>query len=132
MARRKRAGNGAYKSKWEKTVADLLIANDVPVRYEVDVIPYTIPESIHKYKPDFKLREGVYLESKGIFDAQDRQKILLLKKQRPDITIYMLFQNANQKLYKGGKSTYGDWCSKNGIEWSHKTIKREWLKNEAP
>ena len=64
-------------------------------------------------------------------DAKDRQKILLLKEQRPDITILMLFQNANQKLYKGGKSTYGDWCTKNGIAWSHKIIKKEWLRGAA-
>ena len=129
MARRKRNGvKHAYKSNWEKQVADILVANGIPVVYEADVIPYTVPQSNHKYKPDFKIRDGVYIESKGIFDAKDRQKILLLKEQRPDITILMLFQNANQKLYKGGKSSYGDWCTKNGIAWSHKIIKKEWLR----
>lgn len=116
-----------YKSVWELDVSKLLEELDIPVEYETDKIPYTIPESSHKYTPDFKLRKDVYIEAKGKFVAQDRKKILLLQEQYPNLKVYLLFQNANQKLRKGSKTSYGEWCSKNGIEWSHKTIKKEWL-----
>jgi hypothetical protein len=117
-----------YKSKFEAHVADQLKALKVPVSYETDAISYVIPESTHKYKPDWKLPNGAYIESKGIFDTADRQKILLVKKQHPDLKIYLLFYNANAKLYKRSKTSYAEWCDKNGIEWSHRVIKKEWLK----
>ena len=38
-----------------------------------------------------------------------------------------LFYNANQKIKKGSKTSYADWCDKKGIKWAHKHIPREWL-----
>ncbi len=32
------------------------------------------------------------------------------------------------KLYKGAKSSYGDWCKKHGFKYADKTIPKEWLK----
>lgn len=126
MGKRKKVGP-TLKSKFEQNVLEQLQALKIPVLYEADALQYVIPESIHKYKPDWKLPNGKYIESKGIFDVADRKKILLLKEQRPDIVIYMLFYNARQRIRKTSKTTYADWCDKNGIEWSHREIKKEWL-----
>lgn len=119
--------NFNYKSKWEAQVAEQLKAAKIPLLYETDVVEYVIPESKHKYHPDFKLDINTYIEAKGKWVAEDRKKHLLLKEQHPEITIYIVFMNANQKIRKGSKTTYGEWASKHNIEWAHKKIKKEWL-----
>jgi hypothetical protein len=124
---KKRSRKPRYKSKWEVEVAEQLEKQGIPLHYEEDVIQYTIPESNNKYHPDFRISKDVFLEAKGKWVAQDRKKHLLLKEQHPDIKIYIIFQNANQKIRKGSKTSYGDWATKHGIEWSHKVIKKEWL-----
>lgn len=116
-----------YRSNWENTIANELIKNKVKILYEEDKLVYTIPTSEHIYTPDFKLSNSAYIEAKGIFDRKDREKILLIKEQHPRIRIYLAFQNARQKISKRSKTTYGDWCTKHGIEWSHGGIKKEWL-----
>lgn len=116
-----------FKSNWERKIATELEALNIPLQYEVDVLEYTIPESNHKYKPDFKVGKDRYIEAKGIFDRKDREKILLIKERYPKIKIFLAFMNARQKIYKGSKTTYGDWCDKHGIEWSHGGVKKSWV-----
>ena len=130
MPRRAKKKDPVFKSRWERTIATELEQYKVPLQYEVDVLPYVVPESNHKYKPDFKITDKLYIEAKGIWDRQDREKILLIKQQHPSITICMAFQNAKQKIYKRSKTTYAEWCDKNGIEWSHGGIKKEWVSNK--
>jgi hypothetical protein len=48
--------------------------------------------------------------------------------QNPDIDIRFLFVNANNKLNKSSKTTYGAWCDKHKILWAEKRIPNEWLK----
>ena len=124
-----RKKTGIFKSKWEASIAAELKACKIPLQYEVDKLEYIVPESNHTYRPDFKLPSGHYIEAKGIFDKQDREKILLVKEQHPGIKIFLAFQNAKQKIYKRSKTSYADWCTKNGVEWSHGGIKKEWLKS---
>ena len=125
MPRRKKTNR--YKSKWEQKIADELTALKIPLQYEVDRLKYIIPASEHTYTPDFKLSQYKYIEAKGIFDKKDREKILLIKEQYPKIKIYLAFLNSRQKIYKRSKTTYAEWCDKNGIEWSHGGIKKSWL-----
>ncbi len=68
------------------------------------------------------------MRRKGFFDFADRQKHLLVKEQNPDIDIRFLFVNANNKLNKSSKTTYGAWCDKHKILWAEKRIPNEWLK----
>jgi len=83
----------------------------------------------HTYNPDFKLRENVYFETKGFWRASDRAKHLHIKKQHPDVTVYLIFQNPDLKLNRASKTTYGEWATKHGIKWATlDTIPEEWLK----
>ena len=41
----------------------------------------------------------------------------------------MLFYNANQKIKKGSKTSYADWCDKHGIKWADKKIPPEWIED---
>jgi hypothetical protein len=102
------------KSKFEQRFYDHVVALGIPVEYETTTLPYRLDLL---YKPDWKIRDGLFLETKGKFDYQERRKILSVKNQNPDADVRMVFMR-NQKLYKGSKLTYGDWCDKHDIRWS--------------
>lgn len=114
-----------FRSKFEKKFAEYLDDKGVAYEYEQTTIPYQRQES--KYKPDFELPNGVIIEVKGRFVSADRSKHLLVKEQHPEYDIRFLFMNAHQKLYKGSKTTYAEWCDKHGLLWAHKQIPDSWL-----
>jgi hypothetical protein len=119
-----------YRSGLEKKIATQIEKNNLPIIFESDKIPYVLPSRGSKYCPDFKLpKKGgfFYLESKGRFVTADRQKHILIKQQHPEIDIRFVFSNQNAKLYKGSKTTYASWCSKNGFQFAHKWIPQDWL-----
>lgn len=101
----------AYKSKFEEEVANFYKLHDV---YEVEKIPYFLENN---YNPDFKMKENVYLEAKGFFKPSDRRKMLEVIKQHPDKRFIMFFQDSGVRLSRKSKTTYGDWCDKQGIQW---------------
>lgn len=115
-----------FRSLFEELISNTL---GNKVTYESDTFDFIEPEKKRKYTPDFKLSNKAYIEAKGIFDSADRIKMKLIKSQYPDITFYMLFQNANKKISKGSKTTYAMWCEKNGFKWAHMPsgIPKEWL-----
>lgn len=87
-----------------------------------------IPAKPHKYTPDFKIRDGVYIETKGFLDKKDRVKLEMVKKQHPNIEILILFQKATNPIYHGSKTTYGDWATEQGFKWAQgPDIPLEWL-----
>jgi hypothetical protein len=95
---------GIYRSGSEKKTGELLESIRVPFSFEPHYIEYTWLE-YKKYLPDFLLPNGIYLEVKGRF-----------------------------KINKGAKSSYADWCIKNGFLFcknsDHRVIE-EWA-NEEP
>ena len=123
-------GEPKFKSKFEQLIYNTIKQRGHEVQYEPDKFEYVIPESRHKYNPDFKISDGVYIETKGIFSYADRQKMLLVKEQNPHLNIYICFMNANNKIRKGSKVSYADWCDKYGFEYCHapKGIPEEWFK----
>lgn len=113
-----------YKSGLELTVSKLLPKS---AQYEPDRIPYTV---VHNYCPDFKLGPNNYIEAKGKFVASDRAKHLYIQKQHPEIKVRFVFGRSSNKLNKASKTSYADWCDKNGFEWTDisEGIPKEWLK----
>ena len=121
---------GRYRSGLEKEVTAFLRERQKKVRYEELVIEWE-DLRYRTYTPDFMLDNGIIIETKGMFDSEDRRKHLEVKKQHPTLDIRFVFSNANAKLYKGSKTTYADWCDKNGFLWAHRVIPEEWLKEEG-
>lgn len=117
-----------YRSGLEENIAEQLSLHNTPVVFEKYYLEYEIPSSKHKYHPDFLLPNGIVIESKGLFESEDRKKHLLIKKQYPHLDIRFVFSNPNQKLYKGSRTSYADWCTKNGFKFAKKLIPLEWLK----
>lgn len=103
-----------YRSKLEQRLSKVLIKDGF--EYEPFKIDYIVPETKHKYTPDFVKGKTIY-EVKGLFTTEDRKKMKLLVEQHPEYTFIMVFQNPNAKLYSKSKTTYKDWCEKNNIEW---------------
>lgn len=99
----------------------------ISYKYEEDIIEYVVPAKKHKYTPDFKIEgKDFYIEVKGKLDKEDRDKHLLLKEQGAK-EVRFVFYNAKAKIYKGSKTTYADWCDKNGFKWAHREIPKSWL-----
>lgn len=119
-----------YRSGLEKSIGAQLDAAGLEYEYETRKIEYTKPESKHKYLPDFWLPNGVIVETKGIFDSDDRAKHLLLREQHPELDIRLVFSNSKARLYKGSPTTYAAWCAKNGIKFADKRVPEAWLQEE--
>ena len=100
-----------FRSKSEKKANDFLKEKKVSFEFEPYYVKYMWIED-KKYLPDFVLDNGIILEVKGRFTLADRKKHLFLRKSNPDLDVRFVFDNPNTKLYKGAKSTYADWCSK--------------------
>ena len=114
-----------FRSKLEERVATLLMTLGVSYEYESTKVPYTIQ---HNYTPDFVLPNYVHLEAKGYWSAEDRRKILAVKKDNPELDLRMVFQSPYNKISKRSKTTYAQWCDRHGIPWTaFHEIPIEWL-----
>lgn len=116
------------RSGLEDKVCQDLKSRGVKYEYESIKLKYTRPQSEHTYTPDIVLPNNVILELKGRLTVQDRQKMLLVKKQHPDLDIRFVFQNSKTKLIKGSKTTYAMWSEKSGFPYCDKQVPDEWLK----
>jgi hypothetical protein len=136
--RRKRAVAEGFRSAFEYNVATQLKEAKIAFEYEPrdKKMQYHITlsgtcvecgcEKIiqrHEYLPDFLLKNNVILETKGIWSAEDRRKMLAVIRENSDLKIVMMFQAPFKKLSK--KVTYADYCDKNGIVWTHE--KENWI-----
>jgi len=114
-----------FRSQLEKRVATLLTTLGVSYEYESCKVPYTIQ---HNYTPDFVLPNHVHLEAKGYWAAEDRRKILAVKKDNPELDLRMIFQSPYNKISKRSKTTYAQWCDKHNIPWTaYHEVPLDWL-----
>jgi len=118
-----------FRSGLEDTVAQQLQTAGITYEYEskANIIKYIVPASNHTYLPDFKLPNGIIVETKGRFVLADRKKHKFIKEQYPDLDIRFVFSNSATKITKKSKTTYGSWCEKLGIPYADKAIPQSWL-----
>lgn len=72
-------------------------------------------ERTTSYTPDFKLPNGTYIESKGIFTGGNRRNLLAFRAAHPDVKVRLLFQ-ADNTFNKKSTTRYSDWAKKAGFE----------------
>jgi len=130
VKKQRRHNSRRYRSGLEREVAEYLKDKQSKVRYEVLKIEWE-DLRYRTYTPDFMLDNGIIIETKGIFDSEDRRKHLEVRKQHPKLDIRFVFSNSMAKLYKGSKTRYCNWCDKNGFMWAHRVIPEEWLKEKG-
>lgn len=129
----------SYRSGLEKNIAAQLEAEGLSFDYENLKLEYNVPARVSKYTPDFRVGT-IVIESKGAFGhgpgrfsggdpAKERQKLILIKQQHPDIDLRIVFQRASTKIYKGSPTTYAKWATDSGFLWADKgTIPPDWIK----
>ena len=143
MPRRKRSPKDPFRSLFEESIGEYLDERGVPYEYEAYQFEYEEPLRKNKarcatcggnqlvrtgwYTPDFSLKNGVTIETKGRFTAADRRKMKNVIEQHPDERIVMLFMRDN-RIHKRSNTFYSDWCMENNIEFAIGEPKEEWLK----
>jgi len=120
-----------YRSGLEEVISQQLDKMSIDGQYEQHKVLYVKPVTYHEYTPDFRLPNGIFVETKGRFVLEDRKKHLLIKSQHPELDIRFVFQNSKNKIRKGSKTTYADWCEKHGFKYADKAIPEDWVK-EVP
>jgi hypothetical protein len=121
----------AFRSGLEEKIAQQISNAGVTFAFEKFKINWTRPESKHTYRPDFVLPNGVIVETKGLLQTADRQKMKRVREMYPDLDIRFVFSNANARIAKKSKTLYWMWAEANGFKWAHRNIPLEWL-SEPP
>ena len=116
-----------FKSGLEESISQQIEGRGIEVKYESEEVSYIIPASEHTYHPDFRLPNGIRVETKGRFVLADRKKHLLVKEQNPQLDIRFVFSNSKNKISKKSKTTYGMWCEKHGFKYADKEIPQSWF-----
>lgn len=115
-----------YRSGLEEKVVAELTKLRIAFTYESLKIRYQ--KKVSTYTPDIILSNGIILEVKGYFTAEDRAKHLLIKDQHPELDIRFVFQMSSKKIHKSSTTTYGDWCERYGFKYAEYTsIPVGWL-----
>lgn len=119
-----------FRSGYEERVYDNAVGRKRELDFEPTdaVIHYTKPARNARYHPDFRLPNGVLVETKGRFTAEDRAKMLNVMRDNPTSDIRFLFMRANQRITRSKNSmTYEQWAEKHGFRWSiGEEIPEEW------
>lgn len=123
-----------FRSGYEERVYNNAINRKRKLDFEPPdaLVYYVKPARKSRYIPDFRLPNGILVETKGRLTAQDRAKMLLVVRDNPELDIRFLFQRANQRITRSKNSmTYGEWADKHEFVWSTgETIPDEWF-NES-
>lgn len=114
------AATMGYRSMSEVRFAARLNKLKVPFDYEKDKLTYQ--HAPQKYTVDFTLKnkktdEPIYIEYKGKLDAATRKKMRSIKRCNPDTDLRIVFEKPRNKIFKGSKTTYGEWATKVGYKW---------------
>ena len=119
-----------YRSGLELNISMSL--DTIKYKYDYESIKIEWEDLTYRtYTPDFILNNGIIIETKGRFLASDRKKHVAIKKQHPDLDIRFVFTNSKNKLQKGAKSSYGQWCDKHGFRYYDRIIPEDWLKEKG-
>lgn len=128
---RARALAAGYRSGLEETVASQLNNAGIDAKYEERKLKYVKPATNCTYTPDFVLPNGIVIETKGRFMADDRKKHVLLKQQHPDLDVRFVFNRSKTPISKGSKTTYAIWCEKSGFAYADVRVPQAWI-DEPP
>lgn len=122
-----------YRSGLEEQNAKRIEEQGQEVVYEQHAMRYAVPMSFHRYKPDFIIpHNGIIVETKGVFDAKDRDKHLLVRAQYPTLDIRLVFSRGRQPITPGSKTTVAMWADRNNFKWAEKLIPLDWFQEEGP
>jgi len=114
-----------------RIAAELETATGSPVPYESTTITYEKPAKKSRYTPDFRLPNGIFVETKGRFVTADRQKHLAIQAQHPVYDIRFVFSNPNQRISKQSSTTYAMWCERHGFKYAKGSVPLAWIREKV-
>jgi len=120
------------RSGLENETIAWLYENNIEFDYERSSFSYKVPEVCATYTPDFFIGDSI-IELKGRLTARDRKKILhvLASVRGLAARFIIVFPKPNNRIAKGSRTTYAEWCEKNGIRWySLQDFKQRLLKGK--
>jgi hypothetical protein len=116
-----KATHTSFRSRFEENVAKELEKHGW--QYESEKIIYTIPESEHKYTPDFSKKETC-VETKGRFVSRaEAEKYIHIRSSNQDRRLVFVFQNPNcpmpgaKRRKDGTIFTMADWAERWGFDY---------------
>lgn len=131
-----------YKSNFERYIAECLEEAEIDFTYESYTYTFEVPEPgklscgscgsrdilrTKSYTPDFFLKNGIIIETKGKCLTKHRREFEAFKDAFPDEDFRILFIR-NNLLRKKGLYRYGDWAEKVGIPYAIGELPQEWIK----
>lgn len=128
-----------FRSGLEETIAAALEAKGVRFAFEEHKVKYEQPAKSRTYTPDFWLpykadltlpfakQRGFFIETKGRWLTEDRQKHQHIRATNPKLDIRILFSNAHARISKQSATTYASYCERNGWVFAHRHIPLNWL-----
>jgi hypothetical protein len=120
--------SGAYRSKFEESIAVQLQDAGVTFRHEMVRLPYERPAV---YTPDFQVTTAsgkvFFVEAKGYFPPSARQKMLDVKRAHPDLDIRLVLQTPRSRLNPKSGTTYAKWAETSGFRWADSKGWLAWL-----
>ena len=127
---KRRSGGGPRRSHLEEVVEHDLDQLGFQSSYETDTFTYTTE---HRYTPDYKVlgEHPFFIEVKGWMSPEMRRNLLAAVLANPTIPLLIAFQQPNQRISKGSKTTVAQWATKYGIPWAPIPIPRDLLMSWA-
>ena len=115
-----------YKSNLERNIAKALEDINIPFEYEAQRLSYQ--PKVRTYIPDFYIsNDDFFIEGKGYFhNSQERTRHLLIRDQL-GVDVKFVFGNSSNKIGKGSKMTYADWCDKYKFDYSEGKPPKKWF-----
>jgi|TARA_Y100000034_G_scaffold83852_1_gene100442 hypothetical protein len=117
-----------YKSNLERNIAKALEESKIVFEYESQRLFYQ--PKVRTYLPDFYIPDDdFYIEGKGYFhDSQERTRHLLIREQL-GVDVKFVFGNSSNRIGKGSKMTYANWCDKHNFDYSDERPLKKWFSN---
>lgn len=107
--KKKRKQKVVYRSGLEKRFAELLFKHGVKAEYESKRFEFV---RIGHYTPDWKIRDDLYIETKGYFSPRNRGDLLSFREQHPEVEVFLVFGQPDNRLSSKSKTTYAEWCER--------------------
>ena len=125
-------GKRVVRSGFEWSTYHTLLAHrprGAEIEFETEKLTYVLTK---EYLPDFIIifKDGrkMYIECKGYFPFDQREKMVSVKENNPDLDIRMVFDNDRiGKLGRGNKMKPSEWAAKYGFPVAIGEIPKEWF-----
>lgn len=127
-------------TKLQTDIYDALKRNGIPFYYretcprgEEIALLFDQPDRSrpNRYYPTFVVTDDegkrVVIQQKGRFITADRQKLILLKQQHPEIEFRIVFTRSKTRISTMSTTTYAAWCERYSFQYCDSVPSKAWI-----